>query len=545
VLLLVLAPAWLIFLLRLRGRESAARPRWRLLAGLLLLTTLVVFWDFAFPLKNFINAFPIDDSYITLTAARNVAEHNLFAINTQYPLAGITSPLHVAITGLVAKLMPVEFASRVVGLFSFLAVALGVLLWAKELGARPTTAAASSAICVLCGPLGFGALNGLETVPFAALLIWSFYVFEVAWRRTRLWLLTGLLIGLSILTRPEGWFLAAALYLAAAYRLWREKALRERRRVVYLALSGLVALVVLSPYLLANYHYYHQLFPSTVAAKKYFFSDYCRSIFQRVSAGLVMSWLALGPFTALLPLLYWSRSYLRRIYPWLFVLIFYLAYFSQFVGALGHYWGRYQHPLLPVLLVGVIMGAEVLYKSLGRGRLARVGGIGFALFLFVTATIGGLLEYKMYRNALVNSQSFLMSITDYIRNNTEPGDVVATHDVGALYYFGERPVLDLVGLADPSVAKLYQSKPSFCRSPNARRSRLYHLAKARRPRLIYFSPRWDDWFLGLRRMDRGRHMQKAWHLSHDYQLNDRSDATVYEYEFYKCDWDHDLTAEAH
>jgi hypothetical protein len=258
-----------------------------------------------------------------------------------------------------------------------------------------------------------------------------------------------------------------------------------------------------------------------------------------------VSGFALGPYTVGLPLLYWSRAYLRRIYPWLFVLFFYAAYITQFSHALGHYWGRYQHPLLPVLLVGVVMGAEALHKSLGRDRLARLGGIGFAVFLFVSAVIGGLVEYKMYRDALVNCQSFLMSITDYIRNNTEPGDVVATHDVGALYYFGERPVLDLVGLADPTVAKMYRSPPTFCASPSARRSRLYQLVKARKPKLIYFAPTWDDWFLGLRRTDHGRHMQKVWSLSHDFQLNDRSDAKVYEYDFYQCDWDRDLTAEAH
>ncbi len=541
--MLVLALAWLAFLYMLNRRPAPERRQWRLLGGALLVTALATFAIFTFPLRGFVNAFPIDDSYITLTAVRNLVEHGQFAINPQYPLAGITSPLHVALVALFALAMPLEIASRVVGLVSLAALALGVLWWAREMGASPRVAAATAAITVVCGPMGFGALNGLETVPFTALLIWSFWAYEVSWRRPGVWFAVGALVGLTILTRPEGWFLAIALYVATAIRLWCERPLREWRRVKFALASLLVTAAVLAPYLLANLHYYGEFFPSTVSAKKYFFSDFCRPLIQRVALGVSVSWLSIGPYVVLVPLLYWARPYLRRVYPWLFVLLFYGAYITQFVGALSHYWGRYQHPLLPVLLLGLVWGVEGVYRALARENdaLGKTAAVVLPLFLFFAAGIGGQLEKDIYRNALVNSQSFLMAITDFIKNNTAPGETVATHDVGALYYFGERPVLDLVGLADPEVAKLYRKKPNGCRAPGQRKARLYALVKHRQPALVYFSPKWDRWFLGLVSVDRGRHLQKVWQYTHDYQLDDRSDVKVYEYAFYKGDWSRDLT----
>ncbi|MHC4660104.1 MAG: glycosyltransferase family protein [Planctomycetota bacterium] len=39
----------------------------------------------------------------------------------------------------------------------------------------------------------------------------------------------------------------------------------------------------------------------------------------------------------------------------------------------------------------------------------------------------------------------------WLSENTEPGEVVATHDIGALAYFSRRPVLDLIGLVEPDM----------------------------------------------------------------------------------------------
>lgn len=540
--MLVLSLAWLVslvWIVRRKGLEAEwDEKKWRLTTFFLLVSTILVYLSYLLPLEGFFNAFPIDDSYITLTAARNIAEHNLFAVNPNYPLAGITSPLHAGLVGMLGKLIAVETASRVIGLLFFLLLVVGVFIWARQLGGSLPFAAMAGAIVTLSGPMAFSSLNGLETAQFAALLIWTFVAFELARERVGFLYLMGALTGLAILTRPEGWFLAAVVFTVMGLRclIW------QRQRLLHVVLAGLLALAVVAPYLIANTMYHDALFPITVSAKKYFFSDGCRPLWKKFIIVLMTSWLALGPFTLAVPLLGWSKNFLKRVYPLLFVVLFYGAYLTQFPGALGHYWGRYQHPLMPFLIVGIVLGFERLMNKLQRSEawLRRLVGISLAVFLFLATAVGGKMEQQIYRNALGNSQMFLMTITDWIRNHSEPGDVIATHDVGALYYFGERPVLDLVGLADPEVAEMYRNEPDLCAGKLTRRLALYKLVRDRAPKIVYFCPNWDDWFLGLTRTDRGLHMRQAYNYKHEYQLDSENEVTIYEYDFYICDWTRDL-----
>lgn len=541
--MLLLSSGWLAYLIWIFRKKKPHPPIsetvWRRTAVLLLLTTAAVFFIYALPLDGYEQSFPIDDSYITLSAARNLAYHNQFALNPDAPLAGITSPLHVALVGGLAKLLPLTTANRLIGLLAFLALTLGIFAWARQLGADFCTAAAAAAATALCGPMAFGALNGLETVPFTALLIWSCVTFELAEKNKRYWYLTGVLVGLTILTRPEGWFFAAALYLTVFYRHIRRDKWTNFKALTPVIFSGLIALLVVAPYLLANFLIHGSLFPLTVTAKQHFFSDGCRPFPAKFMVTVFSFWLAVGPYLVLLPFLFWSRTFLRRIYPWLFIVLFYFAYTIRFPGALGHYWGRYQHPLLPFLLVGSLLGAQAVYQKMRRTEkwLKILFVYGLAIFIFATAGIGGKLQQKVYRGALENAQAFLMSITDWIQANSAPGDVVATHDVGALYYFGQRSVLDLVGLSDPEIAEMYANEPPLCqRDMRERRVALYKILKRRKPKIIYFSPKWDSSFLGLTKTDQGRHMVRIWNLPHKYQLDEENDVTVYEYDFYLCDW---------
>jgi len=545
--MLILVLGWAVVIGLLYRREGMDHPpsaRWRIgLIIALLLTTLATYCRYMFPLAGFVEAFPIDDSYITLTAARNFAAINVLAVNPQQPLSAVTSPLHVLLIGLLAKVMAVEIANRLIGLLAYLALSWGVFNWSQKLGASLPASLATAVVTISCGPLTFGALNGMETTFFAALLIWIFYFYERAAERPRWFYPLGLAIGAAILTRPEGWFAALAIYAVAGWRWWNN---RKVTSPAPLLISGLLTLLTIAPYLLAEYHYYGAMFPATVSAKKHFFSDGCLPLLSKVSIVVFSSWLMLAPFLIVLPLLYWSRSFLQRVYPWAFILLFYAAYTSQFPGALSHYWGRYQHPLLPILLTGLIAGADELYRRLSRPDRLRhllVGGT-ILLYLTVVTAIGGTMQLGVYRNALVNAQAYLMNITDWIQANTKPGDLIGTHDIGALYYFSERPVLDLVGLADPEIARVYAEAPTLCEGGDERRQKLYQVVRKRKPAMLYFSPKWDDLFLRLTYSDHGRHLRKVNSYKHAYQMNDDDEMTIYEYYFYRCEWNKELRKEA-
>jgi len=523
----LLAAVWVFCLWRASQAERIVYRAF--LPWLLLFTSLTVLAFTLYPLKGFEEIFPIDDSYISLTAARNIAEHNLPAVNPAAPLAGITSPLHVLTMGLLGKLVGVPNAARIIGCFFFLALIAGVYCWTKALQDDELTPFFASAMVALGGLMAAHSLNGLETAPFSALLIWSFVLFE--WSRTKPALIfaLGLVVGMTILTRPEGWFVAFALYAVAMIDGFGKR--RNLRQVIY---SGLLALLVVSPYLAMNYHYNHALFPLTVSAKKHFFGDYCLSWMDRLHVLRLALPILPGSFIFLLPLLLWAKPFFQRVYPWLFMLIFYVAYLSQFVGALLHYGGRYQHPLLPLLLVALTIGGRRFIAWLAQRSQPSLASLArpallclMAVFLFMAA-FNGALHRALFRMNLENTRNPMLATVQWVKDHTAPGDLVATHDVGVLYYFGRRQVLDLVGLTDPEVAHIHVVLTDSCRDRAVRMSSLYSLLETRQPKIIYFMDKWDKQYMGLRLNDNDKHLQ----LRHRQRIAN----TGIVYHFYEGNW---------
>jgi hypothetical protein len=542
--MLLLGAGWLavtIWLWRkeLRGEELPARLPAALNFGVAVLA-IAAFVNYLLPLSGFQLAFPIDDSYITLSAARNLAEKNLFAVNPAAPLAGITSPLHVLLVGLFGKLIGVVWADRMLGLAAFVAVGLGTLAWTRKLGGSQATASLAAGLTILGGPLVFGALNGLETDLFAALLIWTFVAFEAAREKPKRWLLVGLFTGLAVLTRPEGFFLAAAVFgvgfLRAAFG-------REWNTALLIVAGGALAALVTAPYWIANFALTGHVMPLTVSAKKHFFAAECMPPLARVSMTIFSPVLMLGLFVVFTPLLFGAKAWWKRGYPILFLALFYGAYLVQFPGALTHYWGRYQHPLLPVVLSGLALGAAALVKwrqrAKGEGARPTKVAVVVAAVLVLTAGVAGTLQKKIYRNALETAADggYLMQVADWVRQNTEPGELVAAHDIGVVSYFSERPVLDLVGLADPDVAAIYANTPPLCRDPMTRSRRLLDYLSERQPAIVYFHPEWDQNYMGLVAVDGGRRLQAAHHMEKKMAGVAGGSVKVHEYRFYRADWE--------
>jgi hypothetical protein len=45
----------------------------------------------------------------------------------------------------------------------------------------------------------------------------------------------------------------------------------------------------------------------------------------------------------------------------------------------------------------------------------------------------------------------MVDVARWLSEHTEPDDLVAAHDIGAIGYYAERPILDLAGLISPEV----------------------------------------------------------------------------------------------
>ncbi len=152
-----------------------------------------------------------DDSYITLTFARNLAEHGKLTFDGVHWSTGATSPLHVVLLATLLKLGAAPFfASMAFGVACQVALAAGVYLLTWSIFRDRFAALCGGCAIALTSYATMDAGNGLETGLFMSLLAFGFASYFLAHTR-RARIIPGVLIGLAVLTRPEGIFLIPAV----------------------------------------------------------------------------------------------------------------------------------------------------------------------------------------------------------------------------------------------------------------------------------------------------------------------------------------------
>ncbi|GAA4868336.1 hypothetical protein [Actinomycetospora straminea] len=175
-----------------------------------------------------------DDSYITLDYARNVAELGHWGLTPFRDANSATSPLNVWLLagGILVTGRPAVSAGLVL-----VATTAVMAVWAAglagELRLRRVLVAALTVGLIVTSPI-FAAVVGMESFLVAALLVGV-----ARYAAARRAVATGVVTGLSVLTRPDlvlpAVVLVVVLFLVAAPRSWR-------RTLVALGVGALVTL---------------------------------------------------------------------------------------------------------------------------------------------------------------------------------------------------------------------------------------------------------------------------------------------------------------
>ena len=483
-------------------------------------------------------AFPFDDSYITLSAARNLLLKGSLFLDPDHPLAGVTSPLHVAVVAALGVLTGIENASRAVGIAAHLMIAIAAFFLGRYYGRTRLAGIVSCVLVSLSGSFGYHQLNGMETTLFAALVAWTWCLGLKDHPSFARLAALGAFLAAAVLTRPEGWFLVAAVYADLGLRFVRE---REKKNLVRLVFSAILMLALISPYLAANLHYTGHFLPTTAGAKAAFFKVANRGM----APGIVSTLLGIFKLCIRLPLLIplfvlglWDHLNQKPVRPaiFIFVLIFYASYLFRFGAGLNMYWLRYQMPVLLVYIVFASAGFSGLLdrlaskaRSLAPRRVAA--GLCFFLVLSMSAyEVSRMLKH--YQDDVDSSTTVIIPAARWVRDNTRPEALIAAHDIGGLYYFSARKILDLVGLTDADMAALHSKDVS-------RRLLWEHLAR-RRPDYLVVFPAWDRDFFHFHEYDAAGVMSPVW--KSEGMEKPAAPEEVYRYEVYRCDWEKMKTA---
>ena len=413
--------------------------------------------------------FPLDDAYIYLEYARTAALGEPGAYVPGAPAStGATSLLWLVGLTKIALLLrlfgaQLKTALPVASLLGC-GIALGLSLWLMlRLAARhgvPEVFAHVSWLLVLVSPLWiFGSMNGMETGLYAMTLLGG------AWAVTGgslLWLLPLSLV------RPEGAVLALAL-VAWQYR-------RTRSRFVILAVVAGALLCLAWPWLLTGRAaaaweakalwlepkaevrgFYLPRLPYFALRTWWFGLSGARAqppldvadAFLRLDAWPVWASAIFLGGGALLALLRGRGRVLVILWAALsLTALLCVAWDAQFY--------RYLVPSYPLLCVAAVAG---WFAGSWKDTRARLGMVLFALAMigaFAPPEGLGLTMRRLYRGECERMESTQLRVGEWVAENLNDSARVATHDVGAIAWAGERPVVDLVGLVTPQLAGAYR-----------------------------------------------------------------------------------------
>ena len=391
--------------------------------------------------------FPLDDTWIHLTFARTLAEHGEWAFRPGIPSAGSTSPLWSALLsiGFIIGLAPYIW-TYLLGLLTLFA--LGALC---ELTARRMISSYTPRVpwvgvfIVLEWHLLWAAMSGMETL-LHALIVTG--VLSALMMDSRRFLSLGLFVGISVWVRPDGLTLLGPLVLAI---LLSEADMPSRARGLIRAFIGFGAVFLF--YLLFNLLIGDTPMPNTFYAKQ---AEYIgwqgQTIFKRL--GDLAFQLFSGPylFLAVGSIVWAVRSVRARAWGSLLGLVWAIGYMFLYILRLPVYQhGRYVMPAMPALfLMGLLAMLEFAQsKRFGRyqwfvNTLWQAGvGVLSVLFLFLGA-------YTFAQDVAFIEREMVVT-ANWAAEKIPPGEVIAAHDIGALGYFDEHPLIDLAGLVSPEV----------------------------------------------------------------------------------------------
>jgi hypothetical protein len=339
------------------------------------------------------------------------------------------------------------------------------------------------------------ALSGMETMLFLALGT----LVLVCYREER-WIWLGVLLGLLVITRLEGILLALVI---AGYEIWRCKAIRRD-----LLIAGAVAGLIYCPWILYLWLRTGYVLPTSGIGRHFYNLTSIQIAAEQIGS---LAWLS--RFPALIYLVTWMAysiefvlggfalpapyltinpgigSFSYKLSIWailgLATVVLSLLWIScrrliSLLQTKGWEKDKMRTPLLIFLCWMVlhnlcymiylpIIGSASRYACLNHVALWLALGLGIwqvrpswyrvylAAGLIIIALANTIYWNRVYDANLEHMLEVRIAAADYLREQIPKSEKCAAYDVGALRYYGQRPLVDLGGLVDPDLYQWFTS----------------------------------------------------------------------------------------
>jgi len=421
------------------------------LIGLLLSCALPVYTAVIFP--EHLN----DDSFITLTFAKNLSSGNGFVYNHPPEVLGTTTPLFTLLVATIHGLFPSSNLPEVAVLISALCwLGIGWLFIAfRNAWGITGWQAAVIGIVINFSPWVFSL--GMEAYVFAFFLVLSLSCF---WSKR--YFVAGLSAGLLHLVRGEGILIAGILGVLLLVRFLSRKGVSEKERLTPIISFGAGFAIPVGIWIAYAYPTFGYILPNTLRAKQAqganmfgrpflvrLTQEWMPSWEERFSIGGV-SWLNIWWMLSALGIFAIVRRY-KKILVFLAWLILYISgYVILKISA--YYW--YQLPVLFVMYIffsfGIIEVLRFLSELRVRSWLKITAIFIFAGFILSRLVFPSIKAVTTYQGD--NRGSSYRALSNWFNENSNPAESVGFIEIGYLGYFTSNKIIDLAGLIDPEAS---------------------------------------------------------------------------------------------
>jgi arabinofuranosyltransferase len=416
--------------------------------------------------------FPLDDPWIHLTFAKNLIEYGSFSyFKNELVTSGSTSPIYTLLLSLFYIVSKNEFIiSYIIGvMFGALLVYMIYKLSLLNFKNSVLISLLAALLIAFQPKLNLINVSGMETSMFIFLIAGSFYSYQ-----NRKIIPLGIFLGLTIWCRPDGFVLWIAIaldyflrrfYLTKSVSPSSEDSIKLKEFVTAFSLAS----VLVFGYFLFNYLLSGSIFPNTYSAKIEYYNRMNRALFLEndvlkyfTEAEFILIWLPFLIYAVVIIKSIIKREYNTHLLFLLFIIGLIAVYYLKLPFA--HRFGRYLMPVIPfyilIAIAGVKFVSDFILLKISKGKTDLPN------FIFIIYSIAAVGIFISYNSNSKDDFTFLCKYSNdrhvtagkWLKQNTPESAIVATHDIGAITFYGERKIIDMAGLVTPELIAHIQDK---------------------------------------------------------------------------------------
>lgn len=407
-----------------------------------------------------LDQYPNDDTFITLTFAKNLAHGNGFVFNQPPATSGATSPLWTMLVAGVSILLPfvsIVTIAIMMSAFFWVGIAWVIFIFRRSLDMSDWQAAV---VALSLTAFGWVFFLGMEAYLFAFLLVISAALF---FRKNHFW--AGITSGLLFLTRGEGFLFF--LVLTFFFLVTERKRLRKLEPAGVRQISSLILGFMLPAVTWGLYSWrtFGVILPNTLAVKiMQAKTGFITPFYNRFLHEWILSW-GFGvnvPFSDFPQILFWWAlaitglvfmiAYKRK---WLVFPIWICAYIAGYsiLGVAGYPW--YELPVLFVLLILSAQGINAILEIVKRLPPPVHQHVKTALAVMIVFIFLGALVTRTTKVISRDLNDYrrgpYTELGDWFKQNSSPDQTIAYVEIGYLGFITDNRLIDLEGLTTPDI----------------------------------------------------------------------------------------------